>query len=352
MVENMANLKMITVKYSRGAGWTFFILVIFAVFLAGCNVATQLPSPTSTPLPTPSPGESLTPTQIPPTTTIQATIPPPEVSSTPTQADTSPTPSLRFAVIGDYGSGNQDEADVAGLVKSWEPEFIITTGDNNYPDGEANTIDENIGRFFHEFISPYVGSYGEGANENRFFPSLGNHDWHTPGVQPYMDYFTLPGNERYYDFTWGPVHFFAVDSDSEEPDGVDSDSIQADWLRSSLSASDSNWQIVYMHHPPYSSGKHGPKERMQWPFAEWGADVVLSGHDHTYERILRDGIVYFVNGLGGKSKYDFIEIVEGSQVRYNDDYGAMLVEVIEDVIRFKFIDCQGSLIDEFGLTSP
>lgn len=131
-------------------------------------------------------------------------------------------------------------------------------------------------------------------------------------MQPYLDYFTLPDNERYYDFTWGPVHFFAVDSDSDEPDGVDSDSIQADWLHSSMSASDWNWQIVYMHHSPYSLGKYGPKERMQWPFAEWGADIVLSGHDHTYERILRDGIIYFVNGLGGKSKFDFFEIVEGS----------------------------------------
>jgi tartrate-resistant acid phosphatase type 5 len=259
--------------------------------------------------------------------------------------DTESYSELRFGVIGDYGDGSQAESDVAALVKSWDPDFIITTGDNNYPDGEADTIDENIGQFFHEFIFPYTGSYGAGALENRFFPSLGNHDWHTPDAQPYLDYFTLPGNERYYDFTWGPVHFFAVDSDSDEPDGADSDSIQANWLQSGLSTSDSIWKIVYFHHAPYSSGSHGSNESMQWPFAEWGADVVISGHDHTYERISRDGITYFVNGVGGASRYDFFDIVEGSQVRYNDDYGAMLVESSGDVMQFQFINRQGMVVD-------
>jgi len=89
---------------------------------------------------------------------------------------------------------------------------------------------------------------------------------------------------------------------------------------------------------------------MQWPFAEWGADVVLSGHDHTYERISKDGILHFVNGLGGSSKYDFLDIVEGSQARYNEDYGAMLVEVSGDVIHFQFINRQGSVIDDLELT--
>ena len=256
---------------------------------------------------------------------------------------------LRFAVIGDYGNGSQAEADVAALVKSWNSDLIITTGDNNYPDGAADTIDKNIGQFFHEFIAPYVGGYGEGALENRFFPSLGNHDWHSKDAQPYLDYFTLPGNERYYDFSYGPVHFFVLDSDSDEPDGANSESIQANWLQSQLFASDSVWKIVYMHHPPYSSGKHGSKERMQWPFAEWGADVVISGHDHTYERISRDGILYFVNGLGGSSKYAFRDIVEGSQVRYNEDYGAMLIVASEIMMRFQFINRQGMVVDAVEL---
>jgi len=71
----------------------------------------------------------------------------------------SPTPEpepVRFAVIGDFGEGNQGEEDVANLVKSWEPDFIITTGDNNYPVGSAETIDDHIGKYYHEFIYPYT----------------------------------------------------------------------------------------------------------------------------------------------------------------------------------------------------
>jgi predicted phosphodiesterase len=259
------------------------------------------------------------------------------------------TVEFSFAVIGDYGNGSQNAADVAALIKSWKPDFVITTGDNNYPDGAANTIDDHIGQFFHEFIAPYKGSYGEGAQDNRFYPSLGNHDWHAKDAQPYLDYFTLPGNERYYDFTWGEVHFFVVDSDPDEPDGADSNSVQAAWLQSRLAASNSLWKIVYFHHAPYSSAQHGPNERMQWPFAQWGADVVISGHDHTYERISKDGIWYFVNGLGGGGRYNFNNIVDGSQVRYNEDHGAMLVEVGRETMRFRFINRQGSVIDDFEL---
>ncbi len=87
-----------------------------------------------------------------------------------------------------------------------------------------------------------------------FFPTLGNHDWYTNDAQPYLDYFTLPGNERYYDFVWGPVHFFALDSDEHEPDGVNAGSAQAAWLQQGLAASTSPWNIVYTHYPPYSSG--------------------------------------------------------------------------------------------------
>jgi tartrate-resistant acid phosphatase type 5 len=257
---------------------------------------------------------------------------------------------LRFAVIGDYGSGDQNEADVAALVDSWNPDFIITTGDNNYPEGGAETIDQNIGQFFHQYIYPYTGAYGVGAQVNRFFPSLGNHDWMTSDGQPYLDYFTLPGNERYYEFSAGPVDFYVLNSVyNADPDGFDADSAQAIWLMTQLAMSDADWQIVYMHHPPYSSGNHGSSDWMQWPYAFWGVDVVLSGHDHTYERIFRDGITYFVNGLSGSSKYEFGEVVEGSQFRYNQDFGAMLVETQKDILKFRFINRQGETIDDYEI---
>ena len=332
-------------------GFALAFLLIF--LLSACNPATQSPSPS--PIPTESPQLSLTPTRLPSPAFTQTPVAPQIVSTiSPTLASTVPTDTpipqkLRFAVIGDYGSGKDEEADVAALVKSWDPEIIITTGDNNYPDGQMETIDQNIGQFFHEFIAPYQGSFGEGAQENRFFPSLGNHDLHTPGAEPYLEYFTLPGNERYYDFIWGPVHFFALNSDSSELDGVGRSSEQAAWFQSRIAASTSPWKIVFFHHAPYSSGRHGPVDWMQWPFAEWGADIVLSGHDHTYERIIREGIPYFVNGLGGRSRYDFGEKIEGSQVRYNDDYGAMLVEADEYMVLLKFINRQDDVVDMYLL---
>jgi hypothetical protein len=253
-------------------------------------------------------------------------------------------------VIGDFGLAGQPEMDVASLVLGWQPDFILTTGDNNYPDGEQETIDENIGQYYHAYIAPYAGSYGQGAAENHFYPVLGNHDWNTPGAQPYLDYFTLPGNERYYDVPLGPVHIFMLDSDSREPDGVGRSSAQAAWLQQALASSSAPWKLVLMHHSPYSSGYHGPVDWMLWPFAEWGASAVFAGHDHTYERLLVDGIPYFINGLGGGPIYDFNLIEETSQVRYNADYGAMLVTASEEQITFTFSNRQGEVIDIYSLT--
>ena len=269
----------------------------------------------------------------------------------------SPTP-VRFAVIGDYGGGGQAEQDVADLVKSWNPDFVVTAGDNNYPAGAASTIDDHIGQYYHEFIYPYVGGYGPGATANRFFPILGNHDWMAMGCDgancagPYLDYFTLPGNERYYEFTQGPVSFFMLDSDTHEPDGASSTSTQATWLLSQLATSTARWNLVFLHHAPYSSANHGSTTRAQWPFAAWGADAVFSGHDHSYERVVVDGIPYFVNGLGGSSQYSFGTPVAGSQVRYRDDYGAMLVVATDTSINFQFISRTGVVIDSYTLGGP
>lgn len=267
----------------------------------------------------------------------------------PTEA---PDLTVRFAVIGDYGAGGAPEADVASLVASWQPDLVLTVGDNNYPDGSAETIDANIGQFYNAYIHPYQGSYGQGGEANRFFPTLGNHDWTTDNAKPYLDYFTLPGNERYYDFTWGPVHFFALDSDSREPDGVGRSSTQAAWLQAVLANSTSPWKIVYMHHPPYSSGLHGSVDWTRWPYQEWGVDAVLSGHDHTYERLIIDGFPYFINGVGGGAIYYFVNILEGSMVRFNDDYGAMLVDADPAKITFQFITRQGVLVDTYTIEKP
>lgn len=263
-----------------------------------------------------------------------------------------PDTSHGFAIIGDYGAAAEQEGPVAELVKGEHPEFVITLGDNNYPAGSAETIDQNIGRFYSDFIYPYVGRYGKGARENRFFPCLGNHDWYTAGAKPYLDYFTLPGNERYYDFVRGEVHFFAIDSDPNEPDGIVATSAQAAWLKRSLAASKSRWKIVYMHHPPFSSGRHGSTPELQWPYGPWGADLVLAGHDHHYENLVVEGVTYLVNGLGGRQEYPIGAALPGSRVQYNSKKGAQFAIATDKELRVRFVTVDRNVVDDVVLKKP
>ena len=291
----------------------------------------------------------------------------------------------RFAVIGDYGStvegktSQTEEQDVADMVKGWNPSFIITVGDNNYSCGESSTIVENIGKDYCDFIYNPGAPAGQVCTgkatddkTNRFFPSLGNHDWYTPKAKPYLDYFTqLPGNRRYYDFVQGPIHFFAIDSEStlackkgaseeeedppskgkckqkcaQEPDGTTQNSKQALWLKAALKKSKSPWKLVFFHRPPYSCGDAATW--MRWPFEQWGVNAVLAGHHHVYERIVQKSspnFPYFVNGVGGihlaqckpanvkknfpPKKFEAVNIV--------GNYGAMLVEASDNEIVFQF----------------
>ncbi|MEZ4736129.1 MAG: metallophosphoesterase [Caldilineaceae bacterium] len=281
---------------------------------------------------------------------------------TPTPPPVLSTAPVRFAVIGDYGKNNTNEARVATLVSGWNPDFVITTGDNNYPEGEAATIDDNVGQYYSQFIGNYQGVYGPGSLTNRFWPSLGNHDWHTitctgsSCTGAYFDYFTLPHHERYYDVDLGLVHLFAIDSDNSEPDGREQTSIQAAWLQQQLAASAACYNLVYFHHPPYSSGRHGSNEAMQWPFAAWGADAVFSAHEHLYERLDVGGMPYFVNGAGGATLYTFDNVGNlppevHSIVRYNQDHGAMLVTATTTGITYQFYTADGLLIDEYPVAT-
>ena len=266
----------------------------------------------------------------------------------------------KFAVIGDYGDGSQAEADVSDMIDTWDVDFIITNGDNNYDVGSESTIDLHIGRDYNQWIYPYVGTItggGSSDNVNRFFPSLGNHDWETSGAAPYLGYFTLPGNERYYDFVWDNVHLFSLDSDVREPDGTTETSTQAQWVHSQLTncvQNHSHWRIVYFHHSPYSSEKQ--VLQLRWDFENWGVHTVLSGHAHTYERVKVGNIRYFVNGLGGKPPRSFGSIIEGSEARYNGDNGAQLVTVTETLTTLEFwsigtaYNYEPQLIDSYEIT--
>ncbi|MBS2022847.1 MAG: metallophosphoesterase [Deltaproteobacteria bacterium] len=276
---------------------------------------------------------------------------PTSTAATPSAAastSTAPAKDLRFAVLGDFGVDDEREAAVARLIASWEPDFIVTTGDDNYPNGDAATIDQNIGKHFAAFIGHYKGKYGKGSEANRFWPTPGNHDWRgKEALKPYLDYFTLPGNGRYYDvlLAEGKVHLFALDSDKHEPDGIDAASAQAKWAEAGMRASKACLKIAAFHHPPYSSSVHGSSMELRWPFAAWGADIVFSGHDHAYERSVANGIQYVVTGLGGASTYPFKSVTPESQVRFNDDVGAALITLTKGKAVIEFWTVHGKLVD-------
>ena len=287
------------------------------------------------------------------------------VSATPSAPVEEP---LRFAVIGDYGTGNARAAQVARLVATGKPAFVIATGDDYYaPAGGSGSAkyDRSTGAFYCAWLTDVTTSgsacpHGQ-AKTNGFFPALGNHDYSdaTPGPATYLSYFRLPGtslanssgNERYYDFVQGPVHFFVLNSNFQERDGISSGSVQARWLKAQLAASTSPWNVVVDHHPPYSSDStHGSTTALRWPFEKWGADVVLSGHSHTYERIEHDGVTYVVNGLGGAARYGFGAPVPGSVARYAKNWGAQEAIATSTSLTFTFRDLNGKAVDTFTLT--
>ena len=268
--------------------------------------------------------------------------------------------SVTFAMLGDFGDGSSASGNVAAQVGTWGLDFIITAGDNRYG---SNSFDTVIGQFYCDFVTDVTsGPFCAGGNSdtNAFFPSPGNHDYTDGlGINEYLSYFTLPGsgvptssssgNERYYDFIQGPVHFFSIDSHNARNSSTDMAQQKA-WLQAQLAASTSPWQVVFFHHAAFSSSSnHGSDPSMQWPFSEWGADAVFAGHDHIYERIIRNGIPYFVNGLGGRSLYGLGDPIIGSEIQYNGDYGAMRIFANNSQMLFEFITRNGVLIDSYAI---
>lgn len=281
-------------------------------------------------------------------------------------------PGVTFAAIGDFGADNARELAVADQVASWNeaegPDFVVTVGDNRYGDGLD--MDTAVGKYY----CPYLHGAAAGANcggsdsdINRFFPSLGNHDYNDGGgLSEYLAYFDLPGrgaattgssgNEQWYDFIKGPVHFFAIDSQAALND-PSSASAQQVWLENELEQSPTEWQVVFFHHSPYSSStSHGSTPAMQWDFAAWGADLVLSGHDHIYERVERDGIVYVVTGLGGKQASPVGSPIPGSQVLLTTEGGATLngaarIEADADSLAIEYVTSDGVVRDAHTITN-
>jgi hypothetical protein len=216
----------------------------------------------------------------------------------------------RFAIIGDYGRLNEEALAVAAMVKSWNPEFITTVGDNIY----SGTYEETIGGLYGEYL-------GEG-DAKRFFPAVGNHD-----LPSFAEFFGLP--DRCYDFVRGPAHFFMVD------DFYTCMVNQGDWLEEGLRSSTAPFQFVFRHIPTINSANGYPPVFGSAVEEEWGADAVFAGHGHVYERLAANGIPYFVNGVGGASLYRLGDSrLPISQFGFDDNFGAILAEMDENSATF------------------
>lgn len=250
---------------------------------------------------------------------------------------------LRVAVVGDYGAFTTDELRVVTQIMFWNPDILLTTGDNAY---ESGTLDE----FQANVFKPYQPVFAEIP----VYPSMGNHDYTTDEGAPYKSVFELPqgnsGNEDYYSFDYDYVHFAVINSNLDYLVGSE----QYTWLEGDLAASDAQWKIVYFHHPVFSSGEHGSSTGMDTDlaplFSAQGVDLVLNGHDHDYERMSKvDGVLYVVTGGGGKSLYD--EVLANPYSKYFlSEYHFVGLIINYHELKLKAIDKRGYMFDDKTLS--
>jgi predicted phosphodiesterase len=233
----------------------------------------------------PNGGRSLGPTRVPSEST-----PTPDASASGGPAS---APGLSFAVVGDFGTGELDQREVAERMCRWRRsnpyDLVLTTGDNVYPHGEPGLIAPR-------FLEPYACLLDEGV---RFRAVLGNHDVETDGGRAQLrePAFGMPA--RNYVFRRSGVRFVMVDSND----------LRLGWLERAVEPqADDAYTVVVMHHPVYSPGKHGstPGYQPSLPrlFQDAGVDLVLSGHDHLYSVTESlGGVRYVVTGGGGARTY-------------------------------------------------
>lgn len=262
---------------------------------------------------------------------------------------------IEIGVIGDPGVDNANQAAVASMVAGWAPDQLVLLGDNYYSSaGGSGTgkFDRTVGKYYCGFLAGAASGpncAGGTSPTNRLWPIAGNHEYSDAGISNYLGYFSLPGNERWYDVRMGPVHFFMLDSDEALRNSADM-AAQKAWLQPAMAASDAPFKVVAVHHPPYTSSARGPYAGMRWPFREWGADLVLNGHDHYYERLEVDGLPYVVNGIGGQSVTAFpATAVAQSRAHYSGSNGAMRITATDALLTAEFLSVDGAVRDVLAL---
>lgn len=210
-----------------------------------------------------------------------------------------------IAAIANYGfkatdAENPAAAAVAALVNAWKPNGVLTAGGNNLDDPTSLDVwDLTVGRFYSAFLFPYFGQYLPGGRQNSFWPALG--DAEIGSAEIFSEYFSATERRRYYTTEIGDVQIFVLDGSAFEIDGNTVGSIQAIWLQTALALSVARWKVVVVADAPFSSGTIGSTPALQWPFKSWGADLVISGNEAHYERLLVDGLTYVICGSGGKA---------------------------------------------------
>jgi len=248
--------------------------------------------------------------------------------------------SLRFAVIGDSGTGNKEQYEVAQELERYRQavkfDFVIMLGDNIYGGHSASD-------FKGKFEEPYKSLLDAGV---KFYASLGNHD--DPNIERLYKPFNMNG-ERYYTFKRGDAQFYALDS-------TYMDTRQLTWLEQNLRSSDAAWKICYFHHPLYSDGKmHGPdldlRNQLTPLLQAYGVNAVFSGHEHAYERIKpQNGIYYFIQGDSGKLEHHDFHRSPEMQTSFDRDRTFMLVEIDGDNLYFQTVARSGETVDAGVLT--
>ena len=242
--------------------------------------------------------------------------------------------SVRFAVIGDMGTGEKPQYEVAEQMnrdrQKFPFEFVIALGDDIM--GGSNPSD-----FASKFEQPYKLLLDAGVN---FYAVLGNHD--NPNERFYKP-FNMNG-QKYYTYKKSNVRFFALDSNYM-------DKQQLTWLEKELQNSGSDWKICYLHHPLYSSGAfHGSSTDLRLLleplFVKYGVQVVFSGHEHVYERVKpQKGIYYFIEGASGELRKGNLRNKGLTAVGYDQDRSFMLVEIAGDELYFQTISRTGLRVD-------
>lgn len=244
------------------------------------------------------------------------------------------TGSVKFAVLGDFGSGEPSEYQVAAQMAAFRSrftfDFVITTGDNII--GEQHRPAD----FAEKFEQPFQPLLQAGV---RFYATLGNHD--KASNRSYRPW-NMNGH-RYYTFAVKNVRFFALDSN--RPDRA-----ELAWVDEALRSSNEAWKICYFHHPLYSNGvKHGPalelRVLLEPILVRHGVDVVFSGHDHVYERLTpQAGISYFVTGAGGQNVRT-LRRSAATAASFDRDQTFTAVEVLGAELFFQTVSRSGLTVD-------